>query len=122
MIVVLYKKGGKIKWDTQIRYYKKEFMDWTNGVWTFMGESRKRVRHPAPFPIELPRRCIKLFTFVDDTVLDPFMGSGSAPISCVLTNRRGIGVDIDRNCCEIAKRRLVNEAKVNQLELDIAEV
>lgn len=44
----------------------------------FSGESRKRVGHPAPFPVELPKRCIKLFTFVGDTVLDPFLGSGSA--------------------------------------------
>ncbi|MCX7887517.1 MAG: site-specific DNA-methyltransferase, partial [Verrucomicrobiae bacterium] len=47
-----------------------EFMEWTNGVWTFPGESKRRVGHPAPFPVELPRRCIKLFSYVGDTVLD----------------------------------------------------
>ena len=52
-------------------------MEWTNGLWTFPGESKKRIGHPAPFPIELPHRCIKLFSYVGDTVLDPFMGSGN---------------------------------------------
>ena len=53
------------------------FMDWTNGLWSFNGESRRRTGHPAPFPVELPRRCIKLFSFVGDTLLDPFMCGGT---------------------------------------------
>ena len=51
-------------------------MEWTNGLWTFNGERKTRIGHPAPFPVELPLRCMKLFSFVGDTVLDPFMGSG----------------------------------------------
>jgi len=92
-------------------------MEWTNGLWTFSGESKKKVGHPAPFPVELPRRCIKLFSFVGDTVLDPFMGSGSTLIACALLNRKGIGVDIDENYCGLAKNRLINEAEMNQKKL-----
>ena len=92
-------------------------MEWTNGVWTFSGESKKKVGHPAPFPIELPKRCIKLFSFVGDTVLDPFLGSGSTLVACALLNRRGIGVEIDENYCELARNRLINEAKINQAKL-----
>ena len=120
VIVVLYKKrwkktGGSRKSDIT----KKEFMEWTNGVWNFSGESKKRVGHPAPFPVELPYRCIKLFTFIGDTVLDPFMGSGSTLLACLKTGRKGIGIDIDRTYCKLAERRLFSEGQINQLRLRI---
>ncbi|MEO0273359.1 MAG: site-specific DNA-methyltransferase [candidate division WOR-3 bacterium] len=122
MIAILYKKRWKkISGSRKSDITKKEFVDWTNGVWTFTGESKTRVGHPAPFPVELPRRCIKLFTFVGDTVLDPFLGSGSTLIASVLTERKGIGIEIDKNYCEIAKNRLIKEAKINQLKLEIIE-
>lgn len=122
MIVILYKKRWKrIRGDRQSDITRKEFMDWTNGVWTFMGESKKRIGHPSPFPIELPRRCIKLFTFVGDAVLDPFLGSGSTLIACALTNRVGVGVEIDRNYCKIAVHRLIKEAQINQFKLKAVE-
>lgn len=123
MVAILYKKRWKkISGSRKSDIAKKEFMDWTNGVWTFTGESKTRVGHPAPFPIELPRRCIKLFTFVGDTVLDPFLGSGSTLIACVMTNRKGIGVEIDKNYCDISKQRLIKEAQINQLRLEAVEV
>lgn len=119
VIVILYKKYWKKMGGSQKKsdIDKKEFMDWTNGVWVFNGESKKRVGHPAPFPIELPRRCIKLFTFVGDTVLDPFLGSGSSLIGCVKTGRKGIGVDIDRNYCKLAKERIIREGEIHQLKI-----
>jgi len=118
VIVVLYKnRWKKIKDNGKSDIAKEEFVNWTNGVWNFMGESKKRIGHPAPFPVELPRRCIKLFTFVGDTVLDPFLGSGSTLIACVLTDRKGIGVEIDKNYCDIAKQRLINEASIRQFKL-----
>jgi site-specific DNA-methyltransferase (adenine-specific) len=116
VIVVLYKKRWKkMGGSKQSDITREEFMEWTNGVWNFSGESKKRVGHPAPFPVELPRRCIKLFTFVGDTVLDPFLGSGSTLIACVEANRnrKGIGVEIDSNYCEIAKQRLIAEGRIN---------
>lgn len=120
MVVILYKKRWKkLSGSRKSDITKKDFIKLTNGVWTFMGESKKRVGHPAPFPVELPRRCIKLFTFVGDTVLDPFLGSGSTLIACIFTERKGIGLEIDRNYCEIAKQRLINEAKINQLKLSM---
>lgn len=117
VIVIFYKeRWQKIK-RGKSDITREEFMEWTNGVWTFSGESKKKAGHPAPFPVELPKRCLKLFSFVDDTVLDPFLGSGSTLIACALLNRRGIGVDIDKNYCELAKSRLINEAKINQAKL-----
>ncbi len=119
LILVLYKDGWKKNGGSRKNdITKKEFMDWTNGVWTFNGQSKKGAGgHPAPFPVELPRRCIKLFSFVGDTVLDPFLGSGSTLIASYLHDRKGIGVDIDEKYCDIAIDRLQREAKVNQSTL-----
>jgi len=123
MIAVLYKKRWKkVSGSKRSDITKKEFIEWTNGVWTFTGESKTRIGHPAPFPVELPKRCIKLFTFVGDSVLDPFVGSGSTLIACALTNRKGIGVEIDKNYCEIAKNRLIKELQLNQLRLEKLEI
>lgn len=118
MIAILYKKKWKkINKNKHSDITKKEFIEWTNGVWTFPGESKTRVSHPAPFPIELPYRCIKLFAFMEDVILDPFLGSGSTLIACCITNRKGIGIEIDKNYCEIAKHRLIHEALINHLKL-----
>lgn len=110
LIVVFYKgewkktKGSKIS-----DISKNEFMEWTNGLWTFNGESKKRIGHPAPFPIELPYRCIKLFSFVDDIIFDPFAGSGTTLIAANNTNRYSAGIEIDLKYCELAKQRIINE-------------
>jgi site-specific DNA-methyltransferase (adenine-specific) len=85
---------------------RDEFIEWTNGVWTFGGEKRKKTRHPAPFPVELPRRCIRLFSYVGDTVLDPFLGSGTTLLACAALGRKGIGVEIDPAYCAVAEERI----------------
>jgi len=121
VIVVLYKdQWKKTSGSRKSDITKEEFLEFTNGVWNFMGESKKRVGHPAPFPIELPRRCIKLFSFHGDTVLDPFLGSGSTLLACLQTGRKGIGVEIDRKYCELAKKRLETEGNISQLKLAVA--
>jgi site-specific DNA-methyltransferase (adenine-specific) len=113
VIVILYKENWKRdKSGKESDISRDEFLEWTNGVWNFSGESKKRVGHPAPYPIELPRRCIKLFTFVGDIVLDPFVGSGTTLLACHETNRRGLGVDFDEKYCEMAKERLITEGKL----------
>ena len=113
LIVVLYKDRWKKLSGSRISdITRDEFMDWTNGVWTFQGESKNRIGHPAPFPIELPRRCIKMFSFVNDLILDPFVGSGTTLVAAALNNRRGIGLDLDLEYCKLAKKRLTNEAHI----------
>jgi len=121
VIVILYKnQWKKISGSRKSDIDKKEFMEWTNGVWNFSGESKKRIGHPAPFPVELPRRCIKLFSFIGDTILDPFLGSGSTLVACGQNNRKGIGIDIEKNYCKLAEKRLKTEVQINQLEFDLA--
>jgi site-specific DNA-methyltransferase (adenine-specific) len=108
LIVVLYKNKWKKTGGSRLSdVSREEFMQWTNGMWTFNGESKKRIGHPAPYPIELPHRCIKLFSYVDDVVLDPFSGSGTTMIAAVKNNRRGIGIDVDKKYCELARKRIL---------------
>lgn len=115
VILILYKRNWKKNSGSKKNdITKKEFMDWTNGIWTFSGESKKRVGHPAPFPIELPHRCIKLFSYIGDTILDPFMGSGTTLIAAYLNKRKSIGVEIDKEYCNLAIKRLKQEAQINQ--------
>ena len=118
LIVVLYKdKWKKISGSKISDIERNEFMDWTNGLWAFNGESKKRIGHPAPFPIELPRRCVKLFSYVDDVVLDPFSGSGTTLIAAVANNRKGIGIDIDKKYCKLAKNRILENIETAQVML-----
>jgi len=110
VIVILYKETWKRNGQDKVSdITRDEFLEWTNGVWNFSGESKKRIGHPAPFPVELPLRCIKLFSFVSDVILDPFLGSGSTLVACARTNRNGIGIDIDSSYCDLAKRRVLKE-------------
>jgi site-specific DNA-methyltransferase (adenine-specific) len=118
LIVVLYKKSWKKINKGISDITREEFMDWTNGMWSFSGESKKKIGHPAPFPLELPKRCIKLFSYVDDIILDPFLGSGTTLIAAALNKRQGIGIEIDETYCYLAKERLHNEA-IGQLKLNV---
>ena len=85
---------------------REEFIAWTNGLWTFNGESAKRTGHPAPFPVELPHRCIKLFSYVDDIIFDPFLGSGSTLVAAAMNGRKAIGIDISAKYVELARNRI----------------
>ncbi len=123
MVVVFYKHNWKKAGGSRVSdITKQEFLDWTNGVWTFNGESKKRIGHPAPFPLELPRRCIKLFSYVDDVVLDPFLGSGSTLVACARNSRRGVGIEIDEAYCALAEKRVLDEGRISQSPLDFAFV
>ena len=106
VIIILYKENWKKLEKGKSTISKEDFIAWTNGLWTFSGESKKRIGHPAPFPIQLPERCIKLFSYENDVILDPFLGSGTTLIPCVKNNRKCIGVEFDKEYCQIAQKRL----------------
>lgn len=110
LIVVFFKDQWKKTTQNRLNdITKKEFIEWTNGVWTFNGESKKRIGHPAPFPKELPYRCIKLFSYQNELVFDPFVGSGTTLIVAEKLNRKGIGVEIDSDYCALAEKRIMRE-------------
>lgn len=112
LILVLYKGEWKKKQKGKSDISKEEFMAWTNGLWSFNGESKKRIGHPAPFPRELPKRCIKLFSYVGDVVLDPFCGSGTTLLEAESNHRVGVGLELDLQYCELSKKRLESNAKL----------
>lgn len=106
--VLIFSKGkfnrnGKNKEST---ITKEEFLEYTKSVWSFQPESAEKVGHPAPFPVELPYRCIQLYTFKGEVVLDPFCGVGTTCIAAIKTGRHFIGIDINPEYVKKAKRRI----------------
>ena len=87
---------------------KKEFMDYSRNVWYFPAET-KRMGHPAPFPEELPYRCIKFYSYIGDIILDPFVGSGTTMKMAKYLKRNFIGIEISPKYCEISRQRLRQE-------------
>ncbi|HLN05749.1 MAG TPA: site-specific DNA-methyltransferase, partial [Acidimicrobiales bacterium] len=83
-----------------------EFLEATLDLWRMAPESARRVGHPAPFPVELPQRLIELYTFKDDLVLDPFLGSGTTAVAAVRTGRRYVGYDTDAAYVDLAVERV----------------
>ena len=98
-----YRREGKDKENT---ITKEQFMEWTKSVWRMNPESAKKIGHPAPFPVELPNRLIQLYSFKNNIILDPFMGSGSTAIAAITSDRKYIGYEIDEAYVQIAEERL----------------
>jgi len=122
LIVIFYKDEWKKTFGTKHSDITgDEFKEWTNGIWTFNGESKKRIGHPAPFPKELPFRCIKLLSYVNDVVFDPFTGSGTTLLVAQNLDRRAIGVEIDTTYCELAKNRIILETGSLNFKSDAKE-
>ena len=113
LIVIFYKEQWKKTNGSKINDVTgDEFKNWTQGVWTFNGESKKRIGHPAPFPKELPYRCAKLFSYQNDLIFDPFAGSGTTLLVAQNTNRKAIDVELDSEYCELAKKRIIKETGI----------
>ena len=88
---------------------KEEFMESTLSIWNISPARAKKIGHPAPFPVELAKRFINLYSFKDDLILDPFIGSGSTAIAAGLLDRDYIGYELNPEYVEIAKNRLEDE-------------
>ena len=88
---------------------KEEFMESTLSIWNISPARAKKIGHPAPFPVELAKRFINLYSFKNDLILDPFIGSGSTAIAAKLLHRDYIGYELNPEYVEIAKNRLKNE-------------
>jgi site-specific DNA-methyltransferase (adenine-specific) len=85
---------------------KDEFLEFSKSVWTFPAESARRIGHPAPFPVELPYRLIQLYTFQQENILDPFMGSGQTAIAAIKAGRHYIGYEIEERYVKLAEQRI----------------
>jgi DNA modification methylase len=97
------KMGGRIS-----TISKDEFLEFTKSVWEIPSESARKVGHPAPFPVDLPYRLIQLYTFSEEIVLDPFMGSGQTAIAALKARRHFVGYEISGEYLELANSRIQN--------------
>ncbi len=106
--ILVFSKGSysRNRKDKENTIKKEQFMEWTKSIWTFNPESAKKVGHPAPFPEELPYRLIQLYSFKNDIILDPFMGSGTTGLVALKCDRKYIGYDINNEYLSIAEERI----------------
>ena len=102
-ILVAYKISPQLghKGDTDLT--REEFILWSRNVWLMPTDNH--AKHPAIFPEELPRRLMKFYTYLDDILLDPFMGIGTSLWVSKKLNRKCIGIEIEEKYCEIAVKR-----------------
>lgn len=106
MIINFHKGSPKIVEKGQTDLTKEEFINWTNGLWVIAPESAKKRNHPAPFPEELVKRCIKMHSYVGGVVVDLFNGSGTTTAVAKKLGRRYVGFDITKEYCDLAEARL----------------
>ena len=81
--------------------------EWFRQIWTIPGASTRD--HPAPYPVELATRLIRMFSFVGDTVLDPFLGTGTTSVAAARAGRNSVGVEVDPEYLDLARRRFLDE-------------
>ena len=106
--ILIFSKEGfrRPKGDRENTISKEDFLAWTKSVWQFPAVQARQIGHPAPFPVELPHRCIQLYSFKDDVVLDPFAGSGSTCLAAQQDGRHFVGYEINPDYCNLANSRL----------------
>lgn len=114
--VLMFRKPGAYRRPTQLQrdlsmIDKENHSKWFRQIWSDVPGSSRYVGHPAPFPVELARRLVSMFSFVGDTVLDPFVGTGTTNIAALQSHRNSVGYDIESKYIEIATARLLAEAE-----------
>jgi DNA modification methylase len=107
--ILMLRKPGGYRQPTEVqrdssRFTKEEHQEWFQQIWTIPGESTRE--HPAPYPEKLAYRLVRMFSFTGDTVLDPFMGTGTTLLAAARCDRDAIGVELESAYIRIAKRRL----------------
>jgi site-specific DNA-methyltransferase (adenine-specific) len=106
MIINFHKGSPKILEKGTTDLTKEEFINWTNGLWVMAPESAKKRKHPAPYPEEFAYRCIKMHSYIEGIVVDPFNGSGTTTAVAKRLGRKYIGFDITEEYCKLAEERL----------------
>jgi site-specific DNA-methyltransferase (adenine-specific) len=118
--VLFFRKGGAYRSVTQTQkalsmLAKNEMQSWFRPFWTDIQGASTRDGHPAPYPIELAERLIRMFSFAGDTIADPFAGTGSTAIGALRTGRNSVNGEIDPHYADIARERL--NVEINQRRL-----
>ena len=109
-ILVFAKETKKLQWKGETDLTKKEFIDWSLALWKFAPETKqKKMGHNAMFPQELPRRLIKMLSYKDAVVLDPFSGLGTTALVAKSLGRRYIGIELSKEYCDKSRERIESE-------------
>ena len=87
---------------------KEQFLEFTRSIWNFPAESARKIGHPAPFPVELPYRLIQLYSFENEVVLDPFMGSGQTGLAALKSSRHFVGYELNSEYQILANKRIIS--------------
>ena len=104
--IVVFRKQGKRKYYPGEQIPFQKFMSWRNTVWNISPEKASKLNHVAPFPLEIPIRLIQLYSYENEIILDPFLGSGTTAVACKELHRNFIGIEISEKYCIIARDRL----------------
>lgn len=107
-VLILYKESWKKHRKGESDITKEEFMESTSGQWKIQPEGKGLTK--ACFPVELPKRCIRLLSYVGDVILDPFMGSGTTALACRQTGRQYIGFEVSKEYVGVAEKRLAQRS------------
>ena len=94
---------------------KEDFLTWTKSIWVFPAVSARQIGHPAPYPIDLPYRLIQLYTYKDEIVLDPFMGSGQTALAALKSSRQYVGYEVNAEYVQMALRRIAEFQRENEI-------
>jgi len=125
-IFVLVKPGPRRKVPKHIKGLSKlsyeEWKEYTRKFWRIPSESEWIKEHPSVFPVEIPKRLIKMYSFVGDIVLDPFLGSGTTTLAARLTKRNSIGYEINPEYLDLIKRRVMIEQRMLVEDEDTFEI
>lgn len=107
---------------TDSRIEKENFQDWFSQIWEMPGASTRN-GHPAPFPLELATRLVKMFSFVGDIVVDPFCGSGTTLAAAINCDRNSIGIETEKEYCDLTLDRLSQQNNlINQFDLKFFDI
>ncbi|MHA1997834.1 MAG: DNA-methyltransferase [Promethearchaeota archaeon] len=109
-----FEKWGDLPEKLEKRNFSLDLDEFFTNAWTFSTESAKRVKHPAPFPVELPYRIMLMFSKKGDVVLDPFMGSGTVAIAALISGRKYVGYELEKDYIEIANERIKNLSNIKR--------
>lgn len=117
-VLLFAKENNKLQTKGETDLTKKEFVEWSLSVWNMAPETNmKKIGHPAAFPVNLPYRLIKMLSWTNATVLDPFNGSGTTGVACEMLGRKYIGIEISQKYCEISINRIRNTRPKEEINM-----
>ncbi|WP_207623770.1 DNA-methyltransferase [Rhodobacter calidifons] len=113
--ILFMRKGGEYRKPTPLQkalsmLTKEEMQGWWRSIWTDLRGASTRAGHPAPYPAALAERLIRMFSFAGDTVLDPFLGSGSTTVAAIAAGRNSLGVEVDPGYVKLAAENITRAA------------